>query len=374
MMSGSSAERAVRELFLSAGIEVDGKRPWDIHVNDVGIYPRLLTEGSLGLGETYMDGGWDCDEVDEFICRILRAGLDRKVRESAKLTLQVLRNRITNPQTVRRAREVGRKHYDVGNDLYATMLDDEMTYTCGYWKDADTIDSAQQAKLRLVCDKLGIEKGMRVLDIGCGWGSFARYAARHRGAEVVGITISKEQVALAKERCKGLPVDIRFQDYREVDERFDRIVSLGMFEHVGPKNYRGYMRMNHGCLNDGGLAMLHTIVDNTTKPTVNPWIEKYIFPRGKLPSLKEIAASVEGLFVVEDCHNFGSDYDKTLMAWYRNLNAGWDSLKGSYDERFRRMWNYYLLSCAGAFRARDIQLWQVVLSKGGISGGYRSIR
>jgi cyclopropane-fatty-acyl-phospholipid synthase len=373
-MGQSGTERTAREIFSFAGIEVGGTRPWDIQVNDPGVYKRLLAEGSLGLGETYMDGGWDCDEVDEFICRVLRAGLDMRVRESTKLTLQVLRNKITNPQTVRRAREVGRKHYDVGNDLYATMLDDEMTYTCGYWKDADTLDAAQQAKLKLVCDKIGLEKGMRVLDIGCGWGSFARYAAKHYGAEIVGITISKEQVALAKERCRGLPIEIRFQDYREVGEKFDRVVSLGMFEHVGPKNYREYMRMNHRCLNDGGVVMLHTIVDNITKTAVNPWIEKYIFPRGKLPSLKEITASVEGLFVVEDCHNFGTDYDKTLMAWHKNFNAGWDSLKDRYDERFRRMWNFYLLSCAGGFRARDIQLWQVVLSKGGIPGGYRSIR
>lgn len=373
-MGQSGAERTVRELFSLAGIEVDGTRPWDFRVKDPGIYQRLLTEGSLGLGETYMDGGWDCEKIDELICRILRAGLERKVRESSRFTLQILRNKITNPQTVRRAREVGRKHYDVGNDLYASMLDDEMTYTCGYWKDADTLDVAQQAKLKLVCDKIGLEKGMRVLDIGCGWGSFARYAARHCGAEVVGITISREQVELAKERCRGLTIEIRFQDYREVDERFDRIVSLGMFEHVGPKNYREYMRMNHRCLSDGGIAMLHTIVSNTTKATVDPWIEKYIFPRGKLPSLKEIMAAVEGLFVVEDCHNFGTDYDKTLMAWHQNFNAGWNGLKSSYDDRFRRMWNFYLLSCAGAFRARDIQLWQAVLSKNGIQGGYRSIR
>lgn len=373
-MNQTSAERTIRELFSLAGVEVNGARPWDMTIHDVRVYPRLLAEGSLGLGETYMDGGWDCERVDELVCRIVRAGLEDKVRESSRLAFQVLRNRLTNPQTIRRSLEVGRRHYDIGNELYSIMLDDEMTYSCGYWRDADTLDEAQQAKLNLICNKIGLEKGMRVLDIGCGWGSLARHAARHFGVEVVGITISKEQVTLAKERCRGLPIEIRLQDYRNVDERFDRVVSIGMFEHVGPKNYKEYMQKMHECLADGGMAMLHTIVNNTTKPSVDPWIEKYIFPKSKLPSLMEIMTSAEGLFVVEDCHNFGTDYDRTLMAWHRNFNTGWDRLKDRYDDRFRRMWNYYLLSCAGTFRARDIQLWQIVLSKGGLPGGYRSIR
>jgi len=373
-MTQSKAERTLRELFSLAGIEVNGDRPWDIRVHDARVCARLLADGSMGLGETYMEGGWDCERVDELVARIQRAGLENKVRASRELAFQVLRNKLTNPQTIRRSLEVGRRHYDVGNDLYAVMLDDEMTYSCAYWRNADTLDAAQQAKLRLICEKIGIEKGMRVLDIGCGWGSFARHAARHFGAEVVGITVSEKQVELARERCRGLPIEIRFQDYREVEERFDRVVSIGMFEHVGPKNYREYMRRTHRCLRDGGMAMLHTIGSNVTKSSTDPWLERYIFPNGKLPSMKEIAAAAEGLFVVEDWHSFGADYDRTLMAWHRNFNLGWESLKGRYDERFRRMWDYYLLCCAGAFRARDIQLWQIVLSKGGVGGGYRSIR
>ena len=373
-MSQSKAEKTIRELFSMADVEVGGGRPWDIRVYDAAIYPRLLAEGSMALGESYMDGAWGCERIDEMIARVQRAGLERRVRSSKELALQVLRNKLLNPQTIRRSQEVGRRHYDVGNDLYAIMLDDEMTYSCGYWKDADTLDAAQQAKLKLICEKIGLKPGMRVLDIGCGWGAFARHAAKHFGAEVVGITISKEQAKLAEERCRGLPIEIRFQDYREVVERFDRVVSIGMFEHVGPKNYREYMQVTHRLLADGGMAMLHTIGANVTKNFMDPWVERYIFPKGKLPSIKEIAAAAEGLFVVEDWHSFGVDYDRTLMAWYRNFNVGWETIKDRYDERFRRMWNYYLLCCAGSFRAREIQLWQIVLSKGGVPDGYRSIR
>jgi cyclopropane-fatty-acyl-phospholipid synthase len=373
-MHATRTEQTVRELLSMADIEVGGGRPWDMEVRDDGVYRRLLTRASLGLGETYVDGGWNCERVDELVSRVLRAGLEKRVRTSARLLLQFLRNKLTNPQTIRDALEVGRKHYDIGNDLYEAMLDQEMTYTCGYWQNAATLDEAQQAKLNLVCEKIGLEPGMRVLDIGCGWGAFARHAARRFGAKVVGITISREQAELARRRCQGLPIEIRFQDYRRVREKFDRIVSLGMFEHVGSKNYRAYMYRTHDCLEDGGIAMLQTIAANTSQAALNPWIEKYIFPRGKLPSLKEIAAATEGLFVIEDCHNFGADYDRTLMAWHRNFNAAWDRLRERYGERFRRMWNFYLLSCAGSFRARDIQLWQIVISKGGVTGGYRSIR
>ena len=373
-MRRTGAERAVRDLFAMAGVEVDGPNPWEMRVRDEGVYRRILADPELALGETYVDGLWECERVDELVCRILRAGLDRKVRSNRKLLLQLLRNKLTNPQSVRRAREVGRRHYDIGNDLYEAMLDSEMTYTCGFWEGAETLDEAQQAKLKLVCDKIGLKEGMRVLDIGCGWGSFARYAARRRGARVVGITISREQVELGKRRCDGLPVEIRFQDYREVDEPFDRVVSLGMFEHVGPKNHRAFMRVISRCLPDGGIALLHTIGANRTAKALNPWFDKYIFPKGSLPSLQQIARAAEGLLVMEDCHSFGADYDRTLMAWHGNFNASWDRLKERYGERFRRMWNFYLLASAGAFRARDNQLWQIVFSKGGVPGGYRSVR
>jgi len=249
-----------------------------------------------------------------------------------------------------------------------------MNYSCGYWKDVDNLDDAQDAKLELSCKKLGLKPGMRVLDIGCGWAGFGKYAADKYGVEVVGVTVSKEQKKLAEKLCKGLPVEIRLQDYRELDEKFDRIISIGMIEHVGKKNYREYMKVSHRCLKENGLFLLHTIGSNISRFTGEPWLDKYIFPNGMLPSVKQLAKAVERLFVIEDVHNFGSYYDTTLMAWYDNFITHWDEIKNQYDERFYRMWSYYLLCCAGAFRARRNQLWQVVLSKDGVRGGYKSIR
>jgi cyclopropane-fatty-acyl-phospholipid synthase len=277
-------------------------------------------------------------------------------------------------QNRRRAFQVGEEHYDIGNDLYEHMLDKRMVYSCGYWKNATHLDEAQEAKLDLVCRKLGLKSGDRVLDIGCGWGSFAQFAACRYGAHVTGVTVSKEQVQFAREQVKGLPVEIRLEDYRDTRGQFDHIVSLGMFEHVGPKNYGAYMGRVHALLRDGGLFLLHTIGAHHSVWHTDPWIHTYIFPNGVLPSVAQVGSAIDRLFVLEDWHNFGADYDKTLMAWYANFERGWEDLAAHYGPRFFRMWRYYLLSCAGSFRARHNQLWQIVLSKRGTSGGYQSIR
>jgi len=365
-----ASERYMSELLSEAGITVGGNRPWDIRLLRPGVADRVFAYGNLGLGESYMDGDWECDRLDEFFHRLLRAGLQRKVSPT-RVLLHTLKARLLNRQNQRRAWQVGEQHYDLGNDFYAAMLDPRMTYTCGYWRDAETLDQAQEAKLDLICRKLRLEPGMRVLDIGCGWGSFMGYAAEHYGVECVGVTVSREQAAWAQKRYAGLPLEFRLQDYREVEGQFDRIVSVGMFEHVGRKNYRTYMEVAHRCLKDGGLFLLHTIGNNDPSPGSDPWMDKYIFPNGELPTLTQLTRSVERLFVVEDLHNFGADYDRTLMAWYANFKAAWPGFRERLGERFYRMWSYYLLSCAGAFRARDIQLWQWVLSKGGVPGGYR---
>jgi len=357
-----------------AGIEINGTHPWDIHVHNDNFYRRVLTQGSLGLGESYMDAWWDCEKLDQFIYRILRANLEDKVKQNWKLLLSVLVARIFNIQSKRRAFQIGEKHYDLGNDLFKNMLDERMVYSCAYWKSAHTLDEAQENKLDLICQKIGLQSGMRILDIGCGWGSFAKYAAEKYGVTVVGITVSKKQVALGKILCRGFPVEIRLQDYRDVNESFDHIVSLGMIEHVGYKNYKTYMRCVHKCLKDDGLFLLHTIGGNESVTSPEPWTNKYIFPNGLLPSIKQIGAAIEGLFVMEDWHNFSVDYDRTLMAWHRNFENSWDTVKLHYDERFYRMWRYFLLSSAGSFRARKNQLWQIVLSKRGVLGGYTSIR
>ncbi|MFW5792331.1 MAG: cyclopropane fatty acyl phospholipid synthase, partial [Desulfohalobiaceae bacterium] len=345
----------------------------DIQVHDDKLFQRVLAGGSLAFGESYMDGWWDCERLDQLFERILGAGLERKVRSRTWL-LQALKARLLNLQKPSRAFTIGERHYDLGNDLYQTMLDELMLYSCGYWEDGCTLDQAQRNKLDLACRKLGLEPGMRLLDIGCGWGGTAKYAAATYQAEVVGVTVSREQARFARELCSGLPVDIRLQDYREVDETFDRVVSIGMFEHVGAKNYRTFMRKVRSCLPDDGLFLLHTIGGNRSCTSCDPWISTYIFPNSMLPSARQITSAAEGLFVLEDWHSFGPHYDTTLMHWFENFEAGWDGLKHNYDQRFYRMWKYYLLSCAGSFRARSNQLWQVVLSPRGLPGGFEKAR
>ncbi len=359
------AKEVVAGLLSQAGISLNGQKPWDIQVHDERFYRRVLSETELGLGESYMNGWWDCEALDEFINKILRARLDKAVMGNWRTALYVLQTRLFNRQNRARAHQVGEQHYDLGNDLYRAMLDQRLNYTCAYWKDAKTLDEAQEAKLAMVCKKINLTSKMTVLELGCGWGSFARYAAEKYGAHVVGVNISKEQVGLGGELCRGLPVELRLQDYREVDGRYDAVISIGILEHVGYKNYRTYMEVVDRCLNDDGVAFIHTIGANVSTTHVNRWSDKYIFPNGMLPSIAQIAKAMEGLFVMEDWHNFGPDYDKTLMAWYANFGKAWPALKDRYGERFYRMWRYYLLSSAGGFRSRNTQLWQIVMTKKG---------
>lgn len=371
LTSKSSAKALVTELMEKAGVQLDGSNQWDLQVKDERFYSQILRFKSLGLGESYMAGWWDCHRVDELIAKVLEADISDAIRGNLRMAKDYVLHMLLNYQTRKKAKIVAEKHYDLGNALYQAMLDKEMIYSCGYWHQAETLDQAQINKLELACQKLQLKPGMRLLDVGCGWGGLAKYAAQNYGVKVVGITISKEQKALADVRCKGLDVDIRLQDYREIHEKFDRIVSVGMFEHVGYKNYAIFMRKMAHLLNDNGLFLLHTIGNNLTTVYGDEWLTKYIFPHGMLPSISHIGKSIEGLFVMEDWHNFGAHYDKTLLAWHKNFNAHWDQLKSQYDEKFYRMWNYYLLACAGSFRARKNQLWQVLLSKKGIAGGFQ---
>lgn len=363
----------IEKMLAGTGISINGSNDWDIQVRDERLYRRIAVKGSIGLGEAYMDGWWDCGKLDEFFYRIIKAGLHTQNRGVGHFLYRLVSNSL-NKQTIKRSLEVGERHYDIGNDLYKAMLDKRMVYSCGYWKAGKTLDEAQENKLDLICRKLKLKQGQRVLDIGCGWGGFAKFAAEKYGTEVTGVTISKEQAALAKEMTKGLPVEIKFLDYRNISGMFDRVVSVGMFEHVGPKNYRTFMKAAGQHLKDDGIFLLHTIGGNYADTNPDPWIEKYIFPNGAVPNIDLVGKAIRGLFTMEDWHNFGADYDKTLMAWHRNFEKNWDKLKERYSERFRRMWNYYLLSCAGSFRARDAQLWQIVFTKGGLAGGYESVR
>ena len=373
-MEDNNSKNWIGQLIEPAGITLNGNKPWDIKVTNPKLYDRIKAEGSLGLGEAYMDGWWDCENLDQLFHRILSSHIEDRIGLSLPIILELAKAKLFNLQSLRRAFQVGEKHYNLGNDLFVAMLGKNMTYSCGYWKDVNTLDLAQEAKLDLICRKLDLKSGQRILDIGSGWGSFAKHAAKNYGVEVVGITVSKEQAGFAKEFCKGLPVEFRLQDYRELNEKFDHVVSIGMIEHVGVKNYSTYMHIAKRCLKDNGLFLLHTIGGLKSGITTDPWINKYIFPNGMIPSLKQISQSVEGLFVIEDVHNFGSYYDNTLMAWHKNFENSWMDLKNNYNETFHRMWRYYLLSCAGAFRARSLQLWQIVLSPNGVFKGYKTIR
>jgi cyclopropane-fatty-acyl-phospholipid synthase len=363
-----------QDLLDPAGIKLNGAGACDIRVHNPDLFRCVIRDGTLGLGEAYMDGWWDCDRIDELFCRGLNAGLESTLRKKLRFLAFHIVLRIFNRQSRKRAFMVGKRHYDIGNDLFEAMLDSHMNYSCGYWANAEDLDSAQEAKMALICRKLLLKPGMRVLDVGCGWGGLSRWMATQHGAEVTAITVSQEQADFARQRCQDLPVMIELMDYRDLSGQFDCIVSVGMFEHVGRKNYANYFKIMHSLLVPGGLFLLQTIGARRHIYSVDPWIEKYIFPNGMLPPARAIVDGADKLFTIEDWHNFGADYDRTLMAWYQNFVDAWPSLLGQYDEQFRRMFEYYLLTCAGAFRARENQVWQVVLSAGGISGGYRSIR
>lgn len=363
------SKNVVAALLKSADIEINGNRPGDIHVHNNAFYNALLKNGALGLGESYMDGWWDCDRLDIFIYKLILGKIEQRAAIPLQYKLKILLARIVNMQSRKRAGQVATRHYNLGNTLFEAMLDKRMMYSCAYFKNATTLDEAQEAKLDLICRKLQLQAGMRLLDIGCGWGGLARFAAEKYNTSVVGVTISKEQVDYARKYCQGLPVEIRLQDYRSIEGNFDRIVSVGMFEHVGPKNYRTFMKITNKCLTDNGLFLLHTIGGNNPTVIANTWISKYIFPNGVIPAIEQIGKAINNLFIMEDWHNFGTDYDLTLMEWYKNFINHWPELKKYYDDEFFRMWSFYLLSCAGSFRARDVQLWQIVLSKG-VLGGY----
>lgn len=358
------AERTVRALLEAADIRVGGNRRHDIRVHDSSFYPRVLRDGRLGLGESYVEGQWDTDALEDLTARLIWAGVRLPLR-SWRGALHEAAARMWNLQSTVRARRSVQRHYDIGNDLYEAMLGETLAYTCAYWKWAGDLDEAQRAKLDLVCRKLNLTPGMRVLELGCGWGTFARHAAATYGVHVTGYTVSREQVVLGKELCRGLPVELHLADYRAARGRYDAVVSIGLLEHVGPKNHRVYMETVDRCLKPGGVAFIHTIGSNRRQVLIDAWFHRYVFPNAAIPSLAQIGEAMDGLFVPEDVHNIGPHYERTLIAWARNFESAWPSLRVRYGERFRRIWRYYLLSSAGAFRARFLQLYQIVMTRPG---------
>ena len=360
-------KETMHEIAGHAGITVNGRNPWDIEVRDDRLYKRIWRDQSLGLGESYMDGWWECDRIDIMIHKILASGLENKVKGNFIYLLRFLPAIFFNLQSARRSRIIADRHYDLGNDLFFSFLDpDYKQYSCGYFAHTDDMHQAQRDKLALICNKLNLTSSDHLLDIGCGWGGLAKYAAENYGCKVTGVNISREQLRYARETCAGLPIQFVDCDYRTIEGRFDKIVSVGMFEHVGMKNYRTFMKTAHRCLKDNGIFLLHSIGCNTSSlGRADPWIARYIFPNGMLPSSAQLAKAAEKLFVMEDWHNIGPHYDKTLMAWNANFQRNWRHLKDKYDMAFKRMWEYYLTTCAGAFRARRLQVWQAVMTRQG---------
>lgn len=375
-MSENPYKLKTEEVLALADIKINGSRPWDIKVTNDDFYQRVMSQGSIGLGESYMDGWWDAAELDSFFYKLLSVPeIEKSVKVDLATAVMYAKAKILNMQTKARSTKVAKQHYDLGNSFYEKMLDKRMQYTCAYWKDAKTLDEAQENKLDLICKKAQLKPGEKVLELGCGWGWFAKYAAEKYGVSVKAYNISEEQVKYGREISKGLPVEIILADYREAEGLFDKVVSVGLCEHVGYRNYPEFMETAYRCLKDKGLFVLHTIGGNESTTEIDPWMDKYIFPNAMLPSIKQLAEASEGFFVMEDWHNLSTNYDKTLLAWYENFNRNWPQIKGgSFDDRFYRMWKYYLMASAGGFRSRRSQLWQVVYSKGVLEGGYQSVR
>ena len=362
-MNNKQEKKAVLNLMEIAGITINGEMPYDIHIHNDKFYNRVFHHSLLGLGESYMDKWWECKAIDQLVEKFLLADLLNKIKQDWVTTWNIFKANVFNLQNTRRAFMVGKKHYDIGNDLYMKMLDKQMQYTCGYWEDAKTLDKAQEAKLAMICKKLKLEPGMEIIEFGCGFGGFAKYAAQKYGVSVTGFTVSKEQAEFAKKLCRDLPVEIRLDDYRKASGHYDRVVSIGLMEHIGYKNYRTYMKLTSQLLKNDGIAFIHTIGSNSSCRISNPWTTKYIFPNSMLPSIAQLGKAMEGVFIMEGWQNFGENYDKTLMAWYQNFKQAWPELKDKYGERFFRMWEYYLLSCAGGFRSKRMQLWQIIMTK-----------
>jgi cyclopropane-fatty-acyl-phospholipid synthase len=361
-------------LLKEAGVTVNGSNPWDIQIRNENTWNRIFAQGTLGLGEAYMDGWWDVGDMAEFFNKVLVGRIGDKLKVTPNLIWQIVQAKFLNMQSIERSRRVAAMHYNE-TEAYKASLDKRMTGSCGYWPEGVTnVDQAQEAKLDLVCRKIGVKPGQLVWDIGCGWGAFMGFAAEKYGAHCVGVTVSPDQAAYGRERYKDLPIEFRVQDYREFAGKTDHVVSMGMFEHVGHKNYRTYFEKARSVIKDDGLFMMHTVGSQWSTDTIEPWLEKYIFPGGVIPSMAQIGKAIDGLWSVVDTHNIGPNYDKTLCAWYENFDRNWKKDRTPEEERFYRLWKYYLLCCAGGFRARVLQVWQFVLSPTGVPEGYKFAR
>jgi len=334
---------------------------------------ELLRRPELAFGELYMNGRADVvhGTLDEVLGTVSRNAMRNdapawlRLLFKTRIALRALHQR-NDPN---RARRNVAHHYDIGNDLYSLFLDEDQQYSCAYFEnDAQTLEEAQLAKRRHIAAKLFVEPGQSVLDIGCGWGGLGLYLARTAGANVTGVTLSQEQLAVANQRAAeaGLSNHARFelQDYRRVRGKFDRIVSVGMFEHVGVNYFKQFFEKSAASLNDDGIALLHTIGRTDGPGATSPWVVKYIFPGGYIPGLSEIVPHIEraGLIIL-DIEVLRLHYAKTLQVWADRFQANRKKAKTMYDERFCRMWEFYLTGARFAFLYEHHVVWQIQLAK-----------
>ncbi|OXA37401.1 cyclopropane-fatty-acyl-phospholipid synthase [Folsomia candida] len=353
------------------GHNAEGKGPLGIRVHDEKeFYLRVFVRRHTGLFEAHMDKVCTINDVKAMVI----SGLQSTKTLAFMHPLSTILDRF-NLQSRSKVWQVGAEHYDLGNDLFETILCKNLLYTCAYWRNSSDLESAQIAKMDLVARKLKLKPGMKVLDIGFGYGALDYHLAKHYGVSVVAISISKGQIQHATKLCDGLPVEFRICDYRDLNEKFDRIAVIGMIEHVGHKNYREFFKVCNRCLTDDGLMLLHTIVNNDRNILgFDYWCHKYIFPNGCIPYYLQVCKAIEDVFLIEDWQNFGYDYYKTLAAWEVKFEENWDKLAPKYGERFHRMWHIYLNCAQAFFQTRSYQLWQIVLSKRGVERGYESVR
>lgn len=365
---GFSSEGLVRSILESAGIQANGTETWDPRINDQRFWNRVAMDGMLGLGDSYVDRWWDSDDIPEFFNRAIRGRLLVWTSRSHHAILKRIRDWAFNPQNPRRAVANVKAHYTERDELVLGMLGPWNAYSCAFFEDpehpAEGLAVAEARKLELICRKLSLNSSDRFLDIGCGWGSLLGYAQKHYGVKGDGITPAPNQAAFVS-RTYGLTVYER--DYRRIDTHYDRIASVGMYEHVGPKNARTYMETVNRSLNKNGLFLLHFFGRPSADiPLLDTWTDRYIFPGAYLPTSAETHAAAEGLLEIVHQDEWGRHYDPTLCAWERNFEeyAVREGLK-ERNQALYRMWRYYLLSAAGAFRSGDIALWQMVFKKRG---------
>ncbi|SMX23911.1 Cyclopropane-fatty-acyl-phospholipid synthase [Boseongicola aestuarii] len=361
---------------------VEGPNPGpvaELHIHNPDVFARLIREGDLGFSEAYLEGWWTTPDLQAFM-DVVHEDNDEMYNSYSGMAIVRAFERLRhwmNSNSKAQARKNISHHYDLGNDFYGLWLDDSMTYSSALFKTGqEGLEKAQEQKYASMVDQMGAQPGDHVLEIGCGWGGFAEYAAKERGLKVTGLTISQEQYDYAVDRMAraGLSekVDIKLQDYRDEKGIYDGIASIEMFEAVGEKYWPVYFETVRDRLKPGRSATLQiiTIEDHrfeTYRKSVD-FIQKYVFPGGMLPSPSVLRSEIEraGLNVLQSIE-FGESYSQTLRRWHETFNARWDEIKTlrGFDDRFRRMWNFYLTSCAAGFHAGSIDVTQITVTKPG---------